>query len=98
MHPTAAANKQPMGRASNRLVASDMFCGDVVASNTKNVIEANLCFKKASKFDCLESLPDLLRQDRPCHLSSITFFTQTHLFFFSLIFEARRSPMPIQCC
>ena len=37
-------------------------------------IDDRLCFIRAFRFECLENLPALLRQERPCQPSSVTSF------------------------
>ena len=44
LHPTEAAYQEPMGRASNRLIASDLSCGCVVALKQKNVSGGEFIF------------------------------------------------------
>ena len=45
---------------------------------------ASFCFTRAFKCECIENLPALLRQDRPCHPTSVTFYPRTHLCFHKL--------------
>ena len=61
------------------------------------MLENNLCFIRAFRFECLENLPALLRQERTCQPSSVTSFPHTHLCR-SLIFEPYRSPIAIIIC
>ena len=53
--------------------------------------------KRAFRFECLENLPALLRQERPCQPSSVTSFPRTHLCR-SHIFDPNRSPFTFLSC
>ena len=58
---------------------------------------SRLCFIRAFRFECLENLPALLRQERPCQPSSVTSFPHTHLCR-SHIFDPNRSLIAILSC
>ena len=42
-------------------------------------VEDKLCFIRAFRFECLENLTAILRQEGPCQPSSVTSFPHTHL-------------------
>ena len=60
-------------------------------------LEDKLCFIRKFKFECLENLTALLRQERPCQPSSVTSFPHTHLCR-SHIFDPNRSLIAILNC
>ena len=60
-------------------------------------VDDRLCFIKAFRFECLENLPALLIQERPCQPSSVTSLPYTHLCR-SHIFDPDRSPIAILRC
>ena len=60
-------------------------------------VEDKLCFIRKIKFECLENLTALLRQEKPCQPSSGTSLPHTHLCR-SHLFEPNRSPIAIVSC
>ena len=60
-------------------------------------VDDRLCFIRAFRFECLENLPALLRQERQYQPSSVTSFPHTHLCR-SHIFDPNRSPIAILSC